>query len=401
MGEPDDKKKTVKGSSGMVWNLSAKPFDPTAALGFIKTADLGQPEGKAKDALPTPPKPSEKVEKVKALPADEKATTAINAEFAANAADPEFAKAATTKLGEITGAIKALGRSKPTKQSEQAAWNAEVKKIRAGRKGTEDLRKSIKAELAKPDLDAEVAKELQAMKAAVDAALLEIVDIEPAHGPTNHVKISRDGAGKRALLGINPRNGKPKDRAANATKFKNPSDFLDAMELGRNDAKFATETAAAIDLTDPDNPVIKKDYITFTLPLKDVLGTDYESKLEGQTVVGSSNNRKQLKKDMKKADKTDADALLSTMGVAPTNLKNGVMHFGFEYIDGIWELSTMYPEVEQDSHGNPKNARPANPELKYDRAHDRWLKLKPGDASAKPPVPDVWAPYDPDEDKWL
>lgn len=401
MGEPDKGKGKGTPLPKTKWNLDAAPFDPTAASSFIKAANLGQPEGTAKDALPPPPQPSPTVNKVKGLPADEKAASSINSDFSANARDPEFAKAATTKLNEITGAIKALGRSKPKKQSEVAAWNAEVKKIRAGRKGTEDLRKSLKAELAKTDLDPAVAQELQAMKAAVDAALLEIVDIEPAHGPTNHVKITKDGAGKRALLGVSPRDGKPKDKAANATKFKNPSDFLDAMDYGQNDAQFATKTAAAIDMTDPDHPVVKKDYITFTVPLKDVLGTDYESKLEGQTVVGSSKNRKQLKKDMKKNDKTDADALLSTMGVAATNLKNGVMHFGFEYIDGVWELSTMYPEVEQDSSGNPKNARPTDPELKYDRSHDRWLKLKPGNASAKPPVLDVWAPYDPDQDKWL
>lgn len=400
MGEPDSKGGSGKSTGSKTkWNLDAAPFEPGKAVPFFQASGLGVPDPSTQ--LPDPPKPSAKVESVKALPADETAAKSINADFATNASDPEFAKAATSKLNEITSSIKALGRTKPTKASDVAAWNAAVEKVRAGRKDTEDLRKSLKAELAKPDLDPAVALELAAMKAAIDATLLEIVDLEPAHGPTNHVKISRDGAGKRALMGINPRTKKANDKTAHATKFKDPADFLDAMEFGRTHADFATQTAAAVDLSDPDNPVIHDDYITFTVPLKDVLGTDYESKLEGQTVVGSSTNRSKLKSHLKKGENTDADALLGSMGIAPTNLKNGKMHFGFEYINGVWELSTMYPEVEKDSHGQPVNARPSTPELKYVRATDRWLKLKPADPTTKPPTPEVWAPYDPDQDTWL
>lgn len=381
MPDPDDTDKSGSTGGSKPLNPDAPAFVPggldTVQAKFLNTAGLtgasSSTDGADTTGSPKPPepaKPSAETTKVTGLTADEKATKAIHDGFKTAAADSAFVKAATAKLGEVTAKVKTLGRTPPTDATALATWEAEAKKIRASRAETDALRADLKTELAKPDLDADLRKELEAMKDAVDSALLEIIDLEPAHGPTNHCKPTRDAIGKRALINLNPRTGGIGGGATRATRIPDKADYLDAVTAGRSNDAFEANKPAA------DSG---RDYFSFELPLADALGPDALTKIEGLTYVGSGSKRTQLATAMKNGQDAAAKTLIEDhgLGVSPTNLAGGTMYYGFSLEDGEWILNSMYPQVApvDDGHGNMvAPARPGSPDLVFDPTSDEWTK---------------------------
>jgi hypothetical protein len=326
---------------------------------------------------------------------DAKGVTDTAATFDASKASKEQVAQAAVQVKAWADSIRSKGRDQATSGMNANDWDAHVAMVRGTVDDTRAMRKNIKDQLAKPDLGAEMRTELEALQLQVEDALVEALDLEPAHGPTNHVKLSRDGAGKRALLGVNPRTGKANDKAANATKFKSPGAFLTAMDFGLDSKAYKDAIAGAFDMSDPKNPKQTKDYITFSLTLEDVFGKNFLDEVDGQTVVGSKKDRAALKKAVKGKDDTEADKLLNGgMGVAKTDLKEGTINFGFFFKDGKWELSTIHPEIAMAGPDNPKNPRPAVPDLRYNRVGDHWEKRDPSRKNE-------WHTYDPDAESWI
>lgn len=335
----------------------------------------------------------DRVNAVSGLADDQNALGTMAAAFDAGIDDAAYLKAASAKLGAVAASIANVGRRKPSTMSDPD-WNKHVKEVRGTAADTRGMWAKIANKLKDNTLDKALRDELEAMQNALAATLMEVLDIETAHGPTNHVKITQDGAGKRALIGVSPRDGQVKDKAKNATKFSAPNDFIQALDFARKSPELANKITSVTDLTDPSNPVITQDYIKISLKLEDVFGANYADHVEGQTMVGSGQDRTALTNAMKPPlNDAAADLLLNgNMGVAPTDLTDGTITCGFMYIDGVWELSTMHPEVAKIGT-QPANPRPANPDLKYDRANDQWLKQDPLDGSN-------WKPYDPDKGTW-
>ncbi len=330
--------------------------------------------------------------------APQTAKSATQVSEAATTFDPDTADVPTLKT--ITGqvrdwadAIRDVGRDRASSGMNAQVWNAHVKTVRGTIADTAALRGKIADMLKTDDLDAATRAELEALQAQVSDALVEALDLEPAHGPNNHLKISRDGMGRRALYGKDPRGRGGTEKTKRATRFTSPEAFLQAYEAGLNSQTYTDEIAARTDRSDPDNPTVppSKRYFKIEMPLKDIFGDNYLDAVEGQTYIGSGSQREKIAAAMRGGAPDDADALLGdggAVGLANTDLSGGTVRIDFMYVDGAWELSTMFPQIGDGV------TRDRERDMRYDRAADQWLRKDSRRG-------DNWHPYDPDTGQWI
>ncbi len=187
-----------------------------------------------------------------------------------------------------------------------------------------ELRKSFKVAMADSPTPDELAK-LKKMKEKLDEVFLHELKSQ-GHGPQRHEgDVTPQQLDDRAKNGINPQTGtrfddvartKPHGYSANATRINDPGVYVDAEEFMRS-----SPTAIAA----KNNAVRRRTgRFTVTLPLKDVLGTDYEKYVEGKTRTGSRNN---------------------PTGSVATNLKDGNLIAVYTVArNGAVTLLTMYPD---------------------------------------------------------
>ncbi|AVO37294.1 hypothetical protein [Pukyongiella litopenaei] len=173
------------------------------------------------------------------------------------------------------------------KTLERGGKEADFKK-EAGPK-LRDMRTALKAALAGSP-DAEQLKVLTAMKKRLDRAFLDDLKDE-GHGPQRHEgDVTPEQLVDRCVSGHDPMTGDTTDGvhggvhrySRHATRFKDPGDYVDAEETIRGNQAYTDEMAEAKRTSDTRFSV--------ELPLKDVLGDDYKTKLEGKSRIGSAKN---------------------------------------------------------------------------------------------------------------
>lgn len=187
-----------------------------------------------------------------------------------------------------------------------------------------ELRKSFKLAMADNPSDEDLAK-LKKMKEKLDDLFLKDLKFQ-GHGPQRHEgDVTPQQLDDRAQRGINPQTGtrfddqartKPHAYSANATRINDPGVYVDAEEFMR------ASPAATV----AKNDAVRRRTGRFTvkLPLKDVLGTDYEKFVEGKTRTGTRNN---------------------PTGSVTTNLKDGMLIAVYTIArNGAISLLTMYPD---------------------------------------------------------
>ncbi len=152
-----------------------------------------------------------------------------------------------------------------------------------------DMRTALKDALAGSP-DAEQLKVLTAMKKRLDRAFLDDLKDE-GHGPQRHEgDVTPEQLVDRCVSGHDPMTGDTTDGvhggvhrySRHATRFKDPGDYVDAEETIRGKQAYTDEMAEAKRTNDTRFSV--------ELPLKDVLGDDYKTKLEGKSRIGSAKN---------------------------------------------------------------------------------------------------------------
>lgn len=322
-----------------------------------------------------------------------KAATEAAKTFDPSTADAASIKAVAEQVGDWTKTIKDTGRDQAASGMSDANWNAHVKTVRDSIAQTRELRSTIKAQLTDTTLDPKLRSELEALQAEVNAALIEAMDLEPAHGPTNHLKISPEGMCNRALFKINPRTGAATDSTTRATRFASPEAFLTALDSAMESQTFKDEVASRTTTDDTGVATVAPadTYFKVKLDLEAVYGPDYKDMVEGQTVIGSGGQRSSLQTAMDTGNTTDAAALVGPggpVGLAATDFTDGSVSVGFTFIDGQWELSTIFPVV---AAGTTRN-RP--PEVCYDPAAGTWMKQDPARSGD-------WHPFNPEDDTWI
>ncbi len=323
----------------------------------------GNGGGKDGDDIPPKPDPNELAKKIDDMPADKVAVKEISKALDEAEDITQVAKAASRKLDEIgkqadelqkladPGAHK---RKPPTTEPNKTKWEQQAKALSEAKSETELLRIQVKKKLANPDgMTPEALKELTDMKKTLDENLLKLFDIEPGHAPVNHVNVTDKGLMDRVGRKIDPRfenfkSGSP----AKATRFKDPSDFLDAAEavkvypddLGKMHPKVRTEFEAAI--------ANGEDRIALDMPLEDMVGPDFADKIDGFWRAGSA------------TPPVEASKL-------PASAFSGDATVVYKKIGDKWELITMYPNVK----GPDVLTRPANGagEKIYDAVADAWI----------------------------
>ncbi len=410
MPDPDDDPKP----SSKPLSADAPEFVPSGdppskiSLEFLKTAGLGELAEKAAKATgdagttsdtDAEAKSKARVEATGKLPDDASAAKGLKDQFKEGAKDPEFAKAATAKLAAIRTSVTALGRDAASSTHSEAEWKAERKKVFTARRESAELRKLVKAQLAQTDLDEDVRKELKAMADELDQTLTEMFDMEPCHGPTNHVKISRDAIGMRVMTGKNPRTGEYKDKASRATKFADSQAFLDVAARAEGSKEFddaLKDKLLELGLT-KEEELTANDWIPVKLPLKTVFGDDYLTRVEGKTLIGSAGARNDAAQALDDGDAATAKAKLANLGVKNTDFKDGFAICKFVRIDDRWELGTAFPQVRASATNTSEpiaRTAPAADEdsiIRYNVDKGEWEKEKtPGD----------WKPWDIESRTW-
>jgi hypothetical protein len=206
--------------------------------------------------------------------------------------------------------------------------------LRDARRGVQDLRQDLVELLADPgDLDPDQIAALRAMKERADANLLRLMDIEPSHGPVNHVTVSDDGLMNRVSRGINPRYGNPQSGPSRATRM-DPEAWLDASDQVR--IRTTPEGASTLDGMAPSmrdliepafDEAIEQGQSFFRVsdvPLEDLLGPDWATKVDGFVKVGSGNPNPRA----------------APMGAGDFS---GTATVQYNLVDGQWEMSSLYP----------------------------------------------------------
>lgn len=188
-----------------------------------------------------------------------------------------------------------------------------------------EARGALKAALGKtPAPTGEELKALQEMKKQLDDTFLEYLKKE-GHGPQRHEGgVTKKQLEDRCTQGLDPMTGTTTDGGhggthaygKDATRFKDPGDYVDAEEYARALPGLATKKQEAI--------TANTGRFEIKVPLKDALGTDYKSKLEGKTRTGSKNH---------------------PTGSTDTDFTDGNLVVRYKIkTDGSLELITMFPE---------------------------------------------------------
>gem|GEM_PF-5295241 len=321
-----------------------------------------------------PPKPdgAALAKEIDDLPADKEAVKQISKALDEAEDITEVAQAASRKLEKIgDGAddLKKLadpdhlppngnGRKAPTIEPNKTQWDEQAKVLREAREEVADLRVQVNNKLANTDgMTPDEIDELVKLKEKLDDNLLKLYDIDPAHGPVNHVYVTDEGLMDRVGRNINPQYKEAQASSpAKATRFKDKSDFLDAAEVARfspDDVAKAHPTvqssyADALDL-DPDMQIFSA-----KIPLEDLLGSGYADKLDGFWRVGSQSG------DLR-ASKLPSGAFDGQTGTAV-----------YKKVDGEWELYSLYPNTKgHNVMPRPTNDDPA--EMIYDAVTGTWI----------------------------